>query len=163
MKPSSSAHMFYTDTKFDRTVRSPGGVPRDEAVARADAEIEALRANFETWVDMALSEIVRITRSLPKDSADMPAIEALHRNSAYLLDVGTTMGFALITFVAKNFCEVLEAMQNGATFRKALIECHVGALQLARQDRYRGLRLDQVADMTDGLRQLLRLTVETRA
>lgn len=163
MKSSSDAHLFYADTKFDRTARLPGGVARDEALTRADAEIDALRANFETWVDMALSEIMRVAKALPKDRADMTAIEALHRNSAYLLDVGTTMGFALITFVAKNFCEVLEAVQNGAAFRKALIECHVSALQLARQDRYRGLRLDQVADMTDGLRQLLRLTVGTRA
>lgn len=158
-----TAHMFYADTKFERTARSAGGVPREEAVARADAEVEALRANFETWVDMALSEMVRLTKGLPKDRVDKPAIEALHRNSAYLLDVGTTMGFALITFVAKNFCEVLEAMQDGAAFRKTLIECHVGALQLARQERYRDLSLEEVGEMTEGLRQLLHLTVANRA
>jgi hypothetical protein len=154
---SETATVFYTDNEFDRTATLPGGVPREEAIQRADDQLVALMPDFEVWLDTALKELQRISRSIRKTGADQNALDMLQRNTSYLLELGTTMGFPLITFVAQNFCEVLENIKPGTRTSKAIIECHVNALLLARTDAYRNLQPDQLSEMTEGLRSILRI------
>jgi hypothetical protein len=64
------------------------------------------------------------------------------------------MDFELVTFVANNLCEILDAMKAGAVYDKDAIDCHMDALLLARTEPYRRLRPEQVPEMSSGLRRV---------
>ena len=38
------------------------------------------------------------------------------------------MGFELVTFIANNFCDILDAIKAGAPYDKNMIDCHIDAL-----------------------------------
>lgn len=67
------------------------------------------------------------------------------------------MSFELITFVANNLCEILDAIKAGAVYDKDMIDCHINAFFLARTDQYRHLRPEQVPEMASGLRRVVEL------
>ena len=64
------------------------------------------------------------------------------------------MGFELVTFVAANLCDIIDAMKVGAVYDKGTVACHMDALHLAKTERYRHLRPEQVPEMTSGLRRI---------
>jgi hypothetical protein len=70
-------------------------------------------------------------------------------------DVGTTMGFELVTFITNNLCEIFEAIIAGASPRNEIIDCHIDALLLAKQEQYRHLRPEQLPELNSGLRRVL--------
>ena len=72
--------------------------------------------------------------------------------SRQLRDLGTTMGFVLLTFVANNLCEILEGTQAGHEYNMETITCHLDALLLARQRQYREMPLEQLPELIKGLR-----------
>jgi hypothetical protein len=162
MSQKTPARIFHTDNAFDRTALSPGGVSAAEAINRAEAAIEEMRPEVEVWFDTALAEITRVTGQFRKNQLDPDSFAMLKRNASYLQDLGSTMGFPLITFVAQNFCDVLDTMETGTPASKAMVECHANALLLARQDKYRNLEPAQVAELTEGLRSLLRIASSPR-
>jgi len=84
----------------------------------------------------------------------MSSIERAYTSCAHLRDVGATMDFELVTFVANNLCEILDAMKAGAVYDKDAIDCHMDALLLARTEPYRHLRPEQVPEMSSGLRRV---------
>ena len=88
---------------------------------------------------------------------DMSSLDGAHFSCAHLRDVGTTMGFELVTFIANNLCDILDAIKAGAAYDRDVIDCHLDAFRLARMDQYRHLRPDQVPEMTSGLRRVVEL------
>jgi hypothetical protein len=74
--------------------------------------------------------------------------------SRQVRDAGTTMGSELMTFIANSLCEVLDAIAAGAECNMESIACHLDALYLARQQRFRNLTPEQVPELTSGLRRL---------
>jgi hypothetical protein len=74
-----------------------------------------------------------------------------------LRDVGGTMGYELVSFIASNFCHILDAIKAGAAYDKDMIDCHMDALLLARTEQYRHLTPDQVPEMASGLRRVVEL------
>lgn len=152
-----SAKIFHPNNAFDSKINTPGGIPMEEALNRATAAIEQARPDIEIWMDTALAEIGRVAASVKAKGIEGESLEMLKRNASYLHDLGTTMGFPLITFVAKNFCDVLETVQSNSPSGRAMIECHASALALARHDKYRNLKPEQVADLTEGLLSVLKI------
>ena len=75
-----------------------------------------------------------------------------------LRDVGTTMGYELVTFIAGNFCEVLEAIKAGAEPNQELIQLHVEALRMSKQARYKSTTPADFPELSSGLHKLLSLT-----
>ncbi len=101
-----------------------------------------------------LDTAIQRTRANPTDLA---SLEDAFRSSRQLRDVGTTMGYELVTFVASSLCEILEALRGGgADYDKGLINCHLNALHLARQDSYKNVSASQVPELCNGLRRAKR-------
>ncbi len=150
------AKIFFVDSRFENLARRPGGVPREEAIELARAEIEEIKPRFGDWLDqelLQLGELIRQGESHGPDNADWIEVPYLicHR----IRDVGTTMGFELVTFVANNLCEIFEAINAGAEYRADLIDCHIQALLLAKQEQYRNLRPEQLPELSSGLRRVV--------
>ena len=70
-------------------------------------------------------------------------------------DVGTTMGFEMLTYIANSLCEVFDAVADGAELKMDSVTCHIDALQLSRQQPYRNMRPEQVPELTSGLKRVV--------
>jgi chemotaxis protein histidine kinase CheA len=156
-KPHPEARTFYVDTRFEKLARRPGGVSRDQAIASAQAEVDDLKTEFIEWLDQELGNLGAAFARIESSQNDTSSIDGAHFSCAHLRDVGTTMGFELVTFIANNLCEILDAIKAGAAYDKDVIDCHLDAFRLARMDQYRHLRPDQVPEMTNGLRRVVEL------
>jgi chemotaxis protein histidine kinase CheA len=153
MTNGSGAREFPVETDFQKKVRRAGGVTRNQAVGEAQAQIETLKEEFTDWLKDGLERLqcaIQLVETYPTNAT---LLDDAFRSSCELRDIGTTMGYELVTFVANRLCEVLNAIRNGADYDKVLIRCHLEALQLARQDSYKNVSPDKVPDLCDGLRR----------
>jgi hypothetical protein len=149
-------NIFSVDTRFQQLARRPGGVTRERAIEIAERHIEELKPDFGDWLDRELQDLSASIRQLAANPGNAASLERAQQTCCQLRDVGGTMGYELVTFVANNFCHVLDAMA-GATYDEDMIDCHMDALLLARTDQYRHLTPDQVPEMTSGLRRVVEL------
>ena len=124
--------------------------------SRAQAGIEEAGGGFEEWVDTELKELVDLVKSANTGRAAPDWLEAANFRGRQLRDVGTTMGFELLSFVADSLCDLLDSIAGGAECNMDSVVCHVDALVLSRQERYRHMQPDQVPDLTKGLRRVVK-------
>jgi hypothetical protein len=145
-KPESRE--FFIESNFQKLARRPGGVTRNQAVKRAQVLIDRLKPEFKDWLDQELKRLGTAIRRAEDDSRDRSALRDACRSCRELRDVGTTMGYKLLTYIADNLCLAFEAIKAGATYDKKLINGHVNALHLAREEPYRRMRPDEVPGLS---------------
>lgn len=150
-------NIFLVDTRFQQLARRPGGVSRERALDNAQRQIDEMKADFVYWLDRELQDLTAAIRHVAANPSNKAALERANQACCQLRDVGGTMGFELVTFVANNFCDILDAIKAGAPYDQDIIDCHMDALSLARTDPYRSMRPDQVPEMTRGLRRVVEL------
>jgi len=155
-KPADDAKIFLVDSYFQKMARRPGGVSRDQALEHAQLAIDKIKLGFSDWleaeVDVLVSEVSKGKKATPGDIG-WAETAALHARQ--IRDVGSTMGFELVTFITNNLSEMFEAIIAGANPRNELIDCHMDALLLAKQEQYRHLRPEQLPELSVGLRRVL--------
>lgn len=162
--PDPNVRTFFVDTRFQQMARRPGGVPKELAVQQAESQIETFKEEFVDWVEQEVQDLSAAFKTMNHDGDIMIQLDDIYRRCRQLRDTGTTMGLELITFVADNFCKVLDTVKAGATYDPNVVACHIDALLLAKQKNYRNLRPDQVIEMTNGLQKILdRATKSTEA
>jgi hypothetical protein len=149
--------IFYADTRFERLARRPGGIEPEKALDRAQTEVDFLMTDFSIWIDTEFELIDTAFADFERDPTDKSALERAHLSSEQLRDVGGTMGYELVTFIAKTLCEVLDAYIAGGAYDKEVIECHQDAFKLARLEAYRHLRPSEVPEMTSGLLRMVEI------
>src|SRR5215510_1428613 len=154
---NNDPNVFSVDTRFQQLARRPGGVSRDRAIDSAQRQIDGMRTDFANWLDREVQELATSVELLDINRGDMAALDRAHQACCGLRDVGTTMGFELVTFVAENFCGILAAMKAGAPYDREMIDCHIDAFLLARTEPYRNMRPDEVPEMSSGLRRVVEL------
>jgi hypothetical protein len=157
-QPSPDAKIFFVDSRFQRMARQPGGIPRNQAIQLAEVAVEDLKPDYINWLAQQLQETITAIRKLEAHSDSAPAIDAAYQYCGDLRDTGTTMGFELLSFIANNLCEVLDAIKAGATYHKETIECHLDALVLASKPPYNNFGPEKVPEMIDGLRLAIQRT-----
>jgi hypothetical protein len=150
------ARTFTVESRFQKLARRPGGVSRDEAIERAQSAIEDVKPGFVDWLDGEVKELTALTRKASAgEFTDTKWVTSADTHSRRIRDVGTTMGYQLLSFVANSLCETFEAIEGGFEYRADLVDCQVEALLLAKQERYRNMRPDQVPELSAGLRQVV--------
>lgn len=152
------ANIFYADTRFERMARRSGGVEREVALEQAQNQVEDLTSEFRIWIDDQFEELNEAFARIDRDPGNKAALEHAYHIGSQLRDVGGTMGYELVTFIAKTLCDILEAYMAGAAYDKNVIECHSNAFLLAKTEQYRHLRPDQVPEMTNGLLRVVEIT-----
>jgi len=153
MSGNGGAREFAVETDFQKKVHRPGGVTRRQAIGRARAQIDTLKDEFTDWLGDALHHLERAIQKARSSRNKRSALDDAFHSGKQLRDVGTTMGYELVTFVAGSLCEALDAIRDGADYDPELIDCHLDALHLARQDSYRNVSPEQVPDLCNGLRR----------
>jgi hypothetical protein len=154
LPPRHDAETFYAETHFEQMARRPGAPARDEALAAAQLKIDELKVDFFDWLNRQLKELGSALAILDADPSVTSQTERAYHICAQVRDVGTTMGYSLVTFVAKTLCEVLESIRAGAIYEKEMIDCHINALFYVAKEPHRNLTQEQVAELSGGLRRL---------
>jgi hypothetical protein len=154
---SAGANLFYPDTRFERLARRPGGIERDAALQRAQAAVDDLKPDFSNWINSEFDVLNAALADVASDPNDKDALQRAFHSCAQLRDVSGTMGYDLVTFVARTLCDILEAYIAGAAYDKEVVECHSNAFMLARLEQYRHLTPDQVPEMTEGLLRVVKI------
>lgn len=153
MSSNGGAREFAVETDFQKKVLRPGGMTRHQAIGRARAQIDTLKGEFTDWLSGELHHLETAIQKASSGRHKRVSLDDAFRSSRQLRDVGTTMGYELVTFVAGSLCEALDALRGGADYDQDLIDCHLDALHLARQDCYRSVSPDKVPDLCNGLRR----------
>lgn len=148
---------FFVDTDFQKMARRLGGVPRETAIERAQAQVDRLKPEGANWLNRELRKFDAVIRKTGGNFGDAFELDRVHESCCELRDVGTTVGFELFAFVANSLCEILDAVKAGAAYDKDMIHCHIDALSLAIKEPYRNLRPEQLPEMTGGLRRVVEL------
>ena len=151
------SRLFYADTRFERMARRPGGVEREQALEQAQAQVEELKADFSVWIDQEFNALDAALAEVESNPSDKAALGRAHTSCAQLRDVGGTMGYQLVTFVAQALCDILDAYIAGAAYDKEVIVCHTDAFRLARLEQYRHLQPEDAPEMTAGLLRVVEL------
>ena len=147
--------IFPVETRFQQLARRPGGIPRDKALERAQSKIDEAKPAFDDWLNQQLEALVGAVKRAQTASADAEWVKTADRYCRQLRDVGSTMDFELLTFIAGSLSEMLEAIIAGAECDMESIQCHIDALLLARQKSYRGVKPEQVPELISGLRRVV--------
>jgi chemotaxis protein histidine kinase CheA len=158
-KSNQEARIFSVETRFQQMARRPGGVTREQAIQRAQSQIEASKPEFTAWLERELQDLSAAIRHLEHHSDDVSRLEDAYRQCCQLRDVGATMGFQLVSIIAGNLCEILDAIKGGASYHKETFDCHVDALLLTSKPPYSQLRAEQLPEMTAGLRRLVERSI----
>lgn len=156
-KPKHEVHTFFPDTRFERRARRPGGITREQALAGAQAQVDELMPDFVDWLDRELQDLRAAIQQSEGASFDPSWHERAYRNCCNLRDVGSTMGYELVTFIANNLCEFLDVIKAGTPYDRDMINCHIDALLLAKTEQYRHQRPEQAPEMVNGLRRVVEL------
>jgi hypothetical protein len=155
------ARVFTVETRFQKLARQPGGVSREKALENAAAKIEEIVPSFDDWVGQELDALSSLIKKAQAGDAPPDWIEGSNAHSRQIRDAGTTMGSELLTFVASSLCDVLDAIEAGAECNMESITCHIDALFLARQRQFRGMKPEQVPELTRGLRRVVEVVSTT--
>lgn len=150
-----AARVFLVDTRFQKLARRPGGVPRDDAIRNAQAVIDELKPQFHDWLHQELANLAAQIAQFSNVPSDPERFDRAMATCIHFRDVGTTMGFALLSLVAHQLCRLVEAIHGGAPCQRDIIDCYVNALALSKSDRYCKLTPEQVPELVQGLQRAL--------
>jgi len=148
------ARVFAVDTRFQKMARREGGVPREQAIERAQTEVEKAGPSFDEWLKDGLQNLQRLVAEA--GPAESGWIENVNAQSRQLRDSSGTLGFQLLAFIADSLCDMLDSIETGADCDMESIVCHVDALKLAQRKSYRRLKPEQVPELTEGLRRVVK-------
>ncbi len=121
-------------TRFHAQVLRPGGVPREQALRSAEAQIGQMQPQFAEWLERELEALIRAIPAGLTEVTDDVWIESAFRHSRAVRDVGATMGFELLSFAANNLCDIFEMVRSGVTCPIDTVESQLQALLLAKRE-----------------------------
>ena len=152
--PSNEARVFTAKTRFQSLARRPGGVSRSQAVENAQGKVEEAKIGFDEWLDGELAGLIGTVEQAKAGEAVDEWIEVAQFHTNQLRDVGTTVGFELLTFISNTLCTILDGIKAGAECNVESLTCHIDALLLIRQKRFRNLHPDLVPELSRGLHRV---------
>ncbi|HEY6255342.1 MAG TPA: hypothetical protein VIY51_06060 [Xanthobacteraceae bacterium] len=152
--PSPDAKIFSPKTRFQTLARRPGGVPRGQAVDNALNNVEETKLGFDEWFEGELNGLIDAIERAKSGAHVDDWIDAAIFHTHNLRDVGTTVGFELLTFISSTFCTILDGIKSGVECNVESLTCHVDALLLIRKKQYRNLRPDQLPELSRGLHRV---------
>jgi hypothetical protein len=129
---------------------------RARAIERAEIEIAEVKVEFDEWLSRELAELTTAFEAARDSQRDPERLAELATRSRQLRDVTATMRFELLSFVGASLSDLLDSISADAEFPIESIVCHLDALNLSARPDFRGLRPDEVPELTKGLRRVVK-------
>lgn len=121
-----SVRKFRPRLRLSAMIREPGGILARDAVARADAALEAMRDDCVSAIDVILAQLSeRQAQGRPLDD------EAFDQASA-LIDASAAARELLIEEAARSLCRLLDVFREAGREDRAAVDVHLQALVFLR-------------------------------
>ncbi len=157
-RPAREACEFDVETQFQKMARRPGGLPREQALRRAANNIEEIKPRFTSWLDDELDALFRaVPDTASSRQIDLSWLNVIVRGSTRLIDVAATMDRPMVGLVARHLHMICEAVRRGAPYHDDIMACHLDALKLCQQRRYRNVAPEDMPELSTDLRRALML------
>ncbi len=99
------------------------------AIARAEAELEKMSGQFDEWITEELQNLVTAWSGFTAANGDEAATAELHRRAHDLKGLAPTYGYPLIGRVCNTLCKLTSDETPNLSPPSALLQAHVDAVR----------------------------------
>ena len=119
------------------SVRGMGGIDTT-AIDKAEAALEQLSVNFDTWLDEEIDALAKARDAVREHGLKDEHFDELFRVAHDVKGEGETLGYPLATIIAASLCKLLDTPEKKTVIPHDIIDNHVDALRLVARDRIKG-------------------------
>jgi hypothetical protein len=113
-------------------LRLGGGLAADpDAIARAEAALKSLSANFETWMADELKKLLAARAAIGQSGLVGETGEELYRRAHDLKGLGATYEYPIVTRLAASLCRLTHDAMRRASVPMPLVDDHIEAVRHA--------------------------------
>lgn len=123
----------------NRLPLTPAGGVDPDVVARAEAALKSLSAQFSRWLQDEIDKLDAARAAVGVEGLTSPAGEALYTRAHDLKGLGGTYEFPIVTRAAASLCRVIDSGQARATAPLSLVDSHINAIKAMIRD---GIKTD---------------------
>jgi hypothetical protein len=106
-----------------------GGGFDAEAVARAEAALKKLSANFAAWLADEIAKLRAARAVIDTDGVTNATIETLYMRAHDLKGLGGTYEYPIITRIAGSLCKIVDDPARRAETPLELVDAHIAAIE----------------------------------
>jgi hypothetical protein len=117
--------------------RVGGGALNADAVAKAEAALKALSANFAQWLADEIDRLEAARQRLRQEGLTPQATEGLYFRAHDLKGLGATYEYPLVGRIAGSLCKLLDDPNKRSAPPMTLIDAHIDAIRAAVRDEIR--------------------------
>jgi hypothetical protein len=110
------------------------GALNPDVVARAEAALRSLAAQFSVWLQDEVAKLDAARVSVMAEGLQGTAGEVLYTRAHDLKGLGGTYEFPIVTRTMASLCRLIENPERRATAPLALVESHVDAVKTMVRD-----------------------------
>ena len=137
----------------------PGGVSRDDAIRRAQEEIDRAKPEIANYLKLESERLdVALQATCEHDHYNASSMAEVYAASQNVRDIAASVGHSLLGFIAANLCEIFETAETARiNYPIDVIRCHFDALRLARSGLYEDRTAEELPELVAGLRRTITL------
>lgn len=111
-----------------------GGIDSD-AVARAEAALKAMSAQFEQWLQDEVTKISAAQTALREQGLNAETAEGVYLRAHDLKGLGTTYNYPLVTRIAASLCRLLDDADKRLSAPVQVLNAHIDAIRAVVRDQ----------------------------
>jgi hypothetical protein len=138
----------------NRTPQTTGSALDPDIVARAEAALKSLSAQFSRWLQDEIDKLQAARERVIAEGMGGIAGEVLYTRAHDLKGLGGTYEFPIVTRVAASLCRLIEDPVSRASAPLPLVESHINAINVMVRDG--------IKDDSDPVGQAICLSLETQ-
>ena len=104
------------------------------AIAKAEAALKSLSANFAEWLNDELAKLESARARIRTEGLTSETSENLYLRAHDLKGLGTTYGFPLVTRIAGLLCRLIDDKDKRLGAPMPLLDAHIDAIKAAVRD-----------------------------
>jgi len=113
-----------------------GGID-PSAIAKAEAALKSLSANFAEWLQDELSKLEAARARIKTEGLTPQSTENLYLRAHDLKGLGSTYEFPIITRMAGSLCKLIDDPDKRTNAPLFLIDAHIDAIRASVRDNIR--------------------------
>ncbi len=138
MTQSSSGQLIQPSSALRLRVGGRLGAIDASAIAKAEAALASLSANFGTWLQDEIDKLEAARQAVRVEGSTSNAMETLYTRAHDLKGLGATYGFPLVTRIGGLLCRLIEDRAKRTSVPMNLVDAHIDAIKAAVRDNIKG-------------------------
>jgi hypothetical protein len=140
--------------QVNRKQPTPAGALDPDIVARAEAALKSLSAQFSRWLQDEIDKLGAAGERATAEGLSGVAGEVLYTRAHDLKGLGGTYEFPIVTRVAASLCRLIEDAEHRRLAPLPLVESHINAIKVMVRDN--------IKDDSHPVGQAICLSLETQ-